>query len=226
MKLSVIIPCYNEKDTILEILNRVEAVNLEKEIIVVDDNSTDGTRELLSTVSTDRAKVVLRNGQRGKGGAIRDGLKHATGEMVIIQDADLEYDPNDYYKLVKPIEEGKACVVYGSRVSKKDFKISYRRYYWGGRFLSILTNLLYGSTISDEPTGYKLFKADVLRNLNLKCVRFEFCPEATAKLLKRGYRIFEVPISYNPRSLVEGKKIGWRDGIEAVWTLIKYRIFN
>jgi len=226
MKLSVIIPCYNEKDTILEILRRVEAVDLEKEIIIVDDHSTDGTRELLSNISSERAKVIFRDGERGKGAAIREGLKHVTGEMVIIQDADLEYDPNDYYGLVKPIEESRTSVVYGSRILRRGFEISYLRYYWGGRLLSFLTNLLYGSSITDEPTGYKLFKTEALKGLNLKCLRFEFCPEVTAKLLKKGYKILEVPISYHPRTLREGKKIGWWDGLEAIWTLIKYRLVD
>ncbi len=223
MKLSIIIPCYNEKDTILEILKRVEAVDLEKEIIVVDDNSTDGTQELLQGISPRRAKVISRDGPRGKGAAIREGLKHVTGDVVVIQDADLEYDPNDYYELVRPIEEGKASVVYGSRIRKHNNKISYLRYYWGGRLLTFITNILYKAGITDEPTGYKVFKTEALKGLDLKCMRFEFCPEVTAKLRKRGYQIYEVPISYYPRSLTAGKKIGWRDGLEAIWTLVKYR---
>lgn len=223
MKLSIIIPCYNEKDTILEILGRVEAVDLEKEIIIVDDHSTDGTQELLQKVSPQRAKVIFRNGPRGKGAAIREGLKCITGDIVVIQDADLEYDPNDYYELVKPVKEGKASVVYGSRTSNPNNKISYLRYYWGGRFLTIIANVLYNAGITDEPTGYKVFKTKVLKDLDLKCVRFEFCPEVTAKLRKKGYEIYEIPISYYPRSLRAGKKIGWRDGLEAVWTLVKYR---
>ncbi|MDI6892706.1 MAG: glycosyltransferase family 2 protein [Actinomycetota bacterium] len=223
MKLSVIIPCYNEKENILEILKRVEAVDLEKEIIIVDDCSTDGTREVLVTLPPERARVIHHAENKGKGSAIRTGLQQVTGDIVIIQDADLEYDPNDYYELVKPVLEGRAEVVYGSRVLRRDVEISYLRYYFGGRFLSWLTNLLYGANITDEPTCYKVFKADVLKGLDLRCRRFEFCPEVTAKLCKRGYKIQEVPISYHPRSIEQGKKIGWRDGIEAIWTLIKYR---
>jgi len=226
MKLSVVIPCYNEKESILEILKRVEAVNLEKEIIIVDDCSTDGTREVLATLPPERAKVIYRSENKGKGSAIRTGLQQMTGDIVIIQDADLEYDPNDYYELIKPILEGRAEVVYGSRVLGRDMEISYFRYYLGGRFLSWLTNLLYGANITDEPTCYKVFKADVLKGLDLRCKGFEFCPEVTAKLCKRGYKIYEVPISYHPRSLEQGKKIGWRDGIEAIWTLIKYRFVD
>lgn len=223
MKLSVVIPCYNEKESILEILKRVEAVNLEKEIIIVDDCSTDGTQEVLTTLSPERAKVIYHSENKGKGSAIRTGLQHVTGDIMVIQDADLEYDPNDYYELIKPILEGRAEVVYGSRVLGRDMEISYLRYYLGGRFLSWLTNLLYGANITDEPTCYKVFKADVLKGLDLRCKGFEFCPEVTAKLCKRGYKIHEVPISYHPRSIEQGKKIGWRDGIEAIWTLLKYR---
>lgn len=223
MKLSVIIPCYNEKETILEILRRVEAVELDKEIVIVDDGSTDETREILKSVSPTEAAVYFHERNQGKGAAIRTGLQHVSGDIVIIQDADLEYDPQDFYELIKPIVEGRAEVVYGSRVLGKNFRISYLRYYWGGRLLSALANLLYDAHITDEPTCYKAFKASVLKSLSLTCTRFEFCPEVTAKLRKKGYKIYEVPISYHPRSLKEGKKIGWRDGLQAIWTLVKYK---
>lgn len=226
MKISVIIPCYNEKHNILDILKKVEAVNLEKEIIIVDDHSTDGTQEILKAISPNKAKIYYHKENRGKGSAVRTALQYVTGEIVIIQDADLEYDPNDYYELVKPIQQGRAKVVYGSRILEKGFEISYLRYYLGGRILSWLTNLLYDAHITDEPTGYKVFAADVLKSIDLKSTGFEFCPEVTAKLCKKGYQIYEVPISYHPRSLKEGKKIGWRDGLEAIWTLLKYRFVD
>jgi len=152
-------------------------------------------------------------------------LKHITGDIVIIQDADLEYDPSDYPQLLEPILNGKAKVVYGSRILGGGKK-SYWSFYLGGRLLSFLANLLYDARITDEPTGYKVFRTDVIKNINLKCERFEFCPEVTAKVRKKGYRIYEVPIHYAPRSIKEGKKINWRDGLEAIWTLIKYRFVD
>lgn len=226
MKLSVILPVYNEKNTIEEIIKRTEAVNLNKEIIIIDDYSNDGTREIIKEKINQKNIIkIFHSKNKGKGACIRSGLEKATGDIVIIQDADLEYDPEDYYKLVKPIMEGKASVVYGSRALGK-CKYSYLRYALGGKFLSFLTNILYGSNITDEPTCYKLFKTELIKSLNLKCTGFEFCPETTAKILKRGYKIFEVPISYHPRKIEEGKKINWKDGIKAIWTLIKYRFVN
>lgn len=239
MKLSVIIPVFNEKNTIAEVLRRVITVDLlslglKKEIIVVDDGSTDGTREILKQYQVssiqypvksqpiNEIKVIYHEKNMGKGAAIRTGLVNVTGDIVIIQDADLEYDPQDYPKLIEPILSGKAKVVYGSRILGKGRK-SYWSFYIGGRFLSFLTNLLYNAKITDEPTCYKVFQADVIKNINLRCRRFEFCPEVTAKLRKKGYEIYEIPIHYEPRSLEEGKKINWKDGLEAIWTLIKYR---
>jgi len=223
MKLSVIIPVYNEVNTIAKIIERVKRVLIEKEIIVVDDGSTDGTRGKIDSVPG--IKILKHETNRGKGAAIRTGLAFAFGELVIVQDADLEYDPNDYLELIKPIEEGVADVVYGSR-NLGNNKSGMKAYKWGGVFLSHLANLLYGLRITDEATGYKLFKTDVLKSLNLKCQRFEFCPEVTAKLAKRKYRIKEVPISYNPRSFAEGKKIKWTDGVLAIFYLIKFRFFD
>lgn len=225
MKLSVIIPVYNESGTIREIIKRVQAVPIDREIIVVDDGSTDSTCEILNQL-TDNGIILKRHDRNmGKGMAIRTGIKHVSGDAVVIQDADLEYDPQDYLVLIKPIIEGKARVVYGSRVLGGG-KHSYRRFYLGGRFLSILTNLLYGSSITDEPTCYKMFRADVLKDIKLECTGFEFCPEVTAKILKKGIKIVELPISYQPRLIREGKKIKWTDGVIAIWTLIKYRFVS
>ena len=223
MKLSVIIPVYNEVNTIAKIIERVKRVLIEKEIIVVDDGSTDGTRGKIDSVPG--IKILKHETNRGKGAAIRTGLAFAFGELVIVQDADLEYDPNDYLELIKPIEEGVADVVYGSR-NLGNNKSGMKAYKWGGVFLSHLANLLYGLRITDEATCYKLFKTDVLKSLNLKCQRFEFCPEVTAKLAKKKYRVKEVPISYKPRSFSEGKKIRWIDGVLAIFYLIKFRFFD
>jgi dolichol-phosphate mannosyltransferase len=233
MKLSIIIPLYNEKGTIEELLKRINSVKLNKEIIIVDDYSTDGSREWLKNTKIKNVKKVFHDKNYGKGMAIRSGIKEVTGDIVIIQDADLEYDPNDYLELVKPIEEGKTEVVYGSRIlgnliknMKSKHAQAYYEYYYGGRLLTILTNILYNAKITDEPTCYKVFKTDVIKNINLKCTRFEFCPEVTAKIRKKGYKIFEVPIKYNPRTLNEGKKIKFKDGFEAIWALVKYRFVN
>jgi len=227
MLLSVIIPVYNERDTILKILEKVKSVKIDKEIIIVDDFSTDGTREILESLKgkDEKLKIIFQKKHVGKGFAIRTALKFVEGEIVLIQDADLEYDPNEYPKLIEPILEGKAKVVYGSRVLKKNPKASII-FYIGGRFLSFLTNLLYGTNITDEPTGYKVFSTDVLKSIDLKCLGFEFCPEVTAKVAKKGYKIYEVPINYNPRSIKEGKKIRFKDALKAVFTLIKYRFID
>lgn len=222
MLLSVIMPVYNEKNTLIEILNRIEAVPIEKEIIIVDDGSTDGTRQILRDIKDENIKVILHERNQGKGAAIKTGLREATGEIVIIQDADLEYEPMDYLKLIPLIESGKAQVVYGSRTLGSN-KRSYHRYYWGGQFVTLVTNILYGLKITDEPTCYKMFKKEVIDRIQLDCTGFEFCPEVTAKVTRLGYKIHEVPISYHPRSFEEGKKIKWRDGLIAIWTLLKYR---
>jgi dolichol-phosphate mannosyltransferase len=224
MRLSIIIPAYNEERTLAEIINKINDTTLpvEKEIIVVDDCSTDGTRDKLKDVKN---IIVLEHKKNtGKGAAIATGLKCATGDFVIIQDADLEYDPKDYVSLLSPVMEGKAEVVYGSRnLGGKKNKHSYFLYYLGGVLLSKLTNLLYGTHITDEATCYKLFKKEVLDNLQLKYKRFEFCPEVTAKIAKKGIDIMEVPISYYPRKKSEGKKINAMDGFKAMWVLFKYR---
>lgn len=226
MKLSIIIPAYNEIKTIKEIIKLVQKVKINKEIIVVDDGSKDGTREILKSLNNNEIKVIFHKKNQGKGAAIRTGIRFVTGNIVIIQDADLEYDPKDYYKLVKPILEGKAKVVYGSRLLNPKFKSGYSLNLFATKLLTKMSNILYNANITDEPTCYKVFKTDVLKSINLKCKKFEFCPEVTAKVRKKGYGIYEVPINYYPRSIEEGKKINWKDGVQAIWTLIKYRFVN
>ena len=218
MKLSIIMPVYNEKDTIAEILHQVRAVDLPKEIIVVDDGSTDGTRELLREEEGKEETVVVYHGKnQGKGAAIRTALGRATGEVVIFQDADLEYDPGDYGELLQPILEGKSRVVYGVRTLREQDTL--RR--WGNQFLTLVTNLLYGVGIQDMETCYKMVSKEVIDQFSIKSNRFDIEPEITAKILKRGYRIFEVLISYTPRR--ERKLSPWKDGLPALWALIKYR---
>ncbi len=225
MKLTVIIPAYNEERTIFALLEKVIAVPIEKEVIVVNDASKDRTGEILNGFAVDGIiKIVTHLSNEGKGSAIRTGIKHATGDIIIIQDASIEYDPNDYIAVIQPILDGTAEVSYGSRVLGGGNKYSYASFYLGGRLLSFLTNSLYGSKITDEPTCYKAFKADVLKNIHLECTGFEFCPEVTAKVLRKKLKIYEVPIHYYPRSKQEGKKIRWLDGIEAIWTLVKYTV--
>ena len=227
MKLSVIVPVYNEKSTILEIIKKIKAVKINKEIIIVDDFSRDGTREILKKIKDKSIKVLFHERNYGKGHAIRTGIKEVTGDMVIIQDADLEYNPQDYLRLVKPILDGRVKVVYGSRnLGKKKHKRSALSFYLGGVFLSKLANFLYGTKLTDEATCYKLFKTEVIKGLNLRCERFEFCPEVTAKLARKNITILEIPINYNPRSITSGKKIRWKDGLEAIGVLLKYRFVN
>lgn len=225
MKLSIIIPVYNEKNTIKEILRQVRQVDLDpldKEIIVVDDGSTDGTTDILKYEADSSLKFIRHQQNQGKGAAISSGLAKATGDLVIIQDADLEYDPNDYKKLINPILKGKAKVVYGSRFTGERRNMLFWHYV-GNRLLSLVTNILYNTTLSDMETGYKLFTKEALNGIKIKAKRFEFEPEITAKILKKGVRIYEVPISYTGREFSEGKKISWKDGFIALWTLIKYR---
>lgn len=222
--LSVVIPVYNEKSTIREIVKKVKAVNIPKEIILVDDGSTDGSREILKTMKSDNVKVLLHPKNYGKGYAVRTGIKEASGRITIIQDADLEYEPKEFPMLIKPIIDGKSKVVYGTRFPKgRPHPPLTNFFFLANKILTLTANILYNANITDEPTCYKVFDTKVLKGLNLKCIRFEFCPEVTAKVRKQGYKIYELPISYNPRTRDEGKKINWKDGIEAFWTLIKYR---
>lgn len=225
MKISIIIPVYNEKNTISQLIDKVKAVALNKEIIIVNDGSTDGSKEILDKIKDENIKIIHHSQNLGKGAAIHTALKYVTGDIVIIQDADLEYDPNDYHKLIAPILSGEAEIVYGSRILGKAKK-SYLRYYLGGRFLTVLTNLLYGTRLTDAHTGYKVFKRDVLKNIKLTCCGFEFCSEVTAKLAKRGYKIKEVPISYIPRTFQQGKKLTWKGGVRSIWTLLRLKFFE
>ncbi|MCK6627138.1 MAG: glycosyltransferase family 2 protein [Anaerolineae bacterium] len=225
MKLSVIIPVYNEAATLEEIITRVRATGLAAEIIVVDDSSSDNSPAILRRLqnSADPPLQILRHAQnQGKGAAIRTGLSAVTGDLVLVQDADLEYDPADYPVLLAPFADAKIKVVYGSRNLRPNGHSSFA-FYWGGRLLSVITNLLYGSRITDEATGYKVFCASLLKEIGLESNGFEFCPEVTGKILRRKIPIHEVPISYYPRTWAEGKKIQWYDGPIAVWNLIKYR---
>jgi glycosyltransferase involved in cell wall biosynthesis len=227
MKLSVIIPVYNEEATLEEIVARVRATGLAHEIIVVDDGSADNTPSILARLqnSGQPSLHTIRHEQnRGKGAAVRTGLTVVTGDLVLVQDADLEYDPADYPALLTPFGDPAVQVVYGSRNLRRNPQSSFA-FYWGGRLLSWVANWLYGSHITDEATGYKVIQTDLLRDVGLETDGFEFCPEVTAKLSRRGVSIQEVPISYTPRSWKDGKKIQWFDGIIAIWTLIKYRFF-
>jgi glycosyltransferase involved in cell wall biosynthesis len=225
MKLSVLIPVYNEKNSIQEILSRVQKIPIEKEIIVIDDCSTDGTRELLPSLKEKGVAIVYHEQNEGKGAAIRTGIGHASGDYLIIQDADLEYDPIDYFKLLPLVIEGKAKVVYGSRFKGKG-KFSTLSHYLGNKLLTWVTNLLYGVALTDMETCYKLIPTALVKSLALKANRFDFEPEITAKILKRGYKITEVPISYQGRAFHEGKKISWKDAFAAIRALIKYRFWD
>jgi glycosyltransferase involved in cell wall biosynthesis len=226
MRLSVIIPVYDEKATIAEILKQVRAVGMAAEIIVVDDGSTDGSREILKNEeATPGTVVIYHDGNRGKGAAVRAGIERATGDIILIQDADLEYDPRDYPMLIRPIEEGRVKVVYGSRFLGPRKAMMFW-HMMGNKLLTLVTNVLYNAILSDMETCYKVFRADVIKGIPLRSRRFELEPEITAKVLKRGHRIFEVPISYYGREYNEGKKITWREGPKALWTLIKYRFVD
>lgn len=224
MKLSVLIPVFNEKNTIKEIVKRVKATGLVYEIVIVDDGSTDGTRDLLKEIEQDpMIRVILHEKNAGKGAALRTALQAATGEVLLIQDADLEYHPNEYPGLLKPIEEGMADVVYGSRFLGAPHRAILFWNMIANKLLTTMTNILYNTILSDMETGYKVFRREVVADLKLRANRFDFEPEFTAKILKKGVRVFDVPISFNPREYSEGKKIGISDAFEAVWALIKYR---
>lgn len=227
MKVSILIPVYNEFSTLPLVLQRVIDARLpagcEKEIVVIDDGSTDGTTELLGRFK-DSPMILAHYSivNFGKGAALRQGLARATGEVVLIQDGDLEYDPADYVKILEPLVNGTADVVYGSRFRHR-IRGMKKRNWLANKILTWTANAVFHAGISDEATAYKAFRVDVLRQMRLECVRFEFCPEVTAKVRRLGFKIHEVPISYNPRGIAEGKKIRWTDGLEALWTLVKYR---
>ncbi len=251
MRLSVIVPVYNEVETVAEILRRVcavdltvsigfgpedgSAVELEREIVVVDDGSTDSTREILREMDSDNHKeheghgsdtdlvIIFHEENQGKGAAVRTGLRHASGDVMLIQDADLEYDPRDYPSMLQPILEGRSQVVYGSRFRGGPTKAMFFWHMVGNRFLTLVTNVLYDSILSDMETCYKVFTREVADQIDLRASGWGFDPEITAQILRLGYRIYEVPITYTGREFSEGKKIGWRDGVTVLWTLLKYR---
>lgn len=228
MKLSIVVPVYNEKNTIEQILTKIEAVtDLDKEIVVVDDASTDGTTEILKKLEKQKPyiKFIYKSKNKGKGDTLKVGFKNTTGEYVIVQDADMEYDPADYRKLIRALEEEEADVVYGSRFSG-NYQDMTSLHYFGNKLLTLVTNLFFGVLLTDMETCYKLMPGDFVRKVDIKSSRFDFEPEITAKILKSGLRIREVPISYKGRSVSAGKKITWKDGIGAVWTLIKFRFVD
>ena len=227
MKLSVIMPVYNEFDTIREILRRVHDMKMADEIVIIDDGSEDGTRDILAEIDgKNGVRVILHERNQGKGAAVRTGLQEATGDIFLIQDADLEYDPRDYEKLLAPLHEGLADVVYGSRFLGAPHRVAMFWHMVANKLLTLMTNILYDTILTDMETGYKVFRREVVEGMELRANRFDFEPEFTAKILKRKFRIFEVPISFNPRDYSEGKKIGIRDAFEAVWALLKYRVVN
>lgn len=225
LQVSVIIPCYNEIHTIREIVAQVVAVNIASEILIIDDGSKDGTRDILPEIEQEYAvvRVILHEQNSGKGAAVSTGFKNAKGDVFIIQDADLEYDPRDYPHLLQPIEENRAKVVYGSRFLGGPRKTMFFWNMVANKFLTLVTNILYNTILSDMETCYKVFRAEVVRDMKIRSRRFDFEPEVTAKVLKKGIRIYEVPISYNGREWTEGKKIKWYDAPIALWTLIRYR---
>jgi glycosyltransferase involved in cell wall biosynthesis len=227
MKVSVIIPVFNEVHTIEEILRRVEAEEVASEILIVDDGSSDGTRDKLQLLEEhEHVKVIFHDRNQGKGAAVRTGIQNAAGDVLLIQDADLEYDPRDYPALLQPIREGIADVVYGSRFLGGPRRTAMFWHMVANRLLTFMTNLLYNTILSDMETGYKVFKREIVEGMKIRANKFDFEPEFTAKILKRKVRVYEVPISFNPRDYEEGKKIGIKDAFQAVWTLIKYRIVD
>lgn len=228
MKLSIVIPVYNEKKTVEEIIRRIESVRgIDKEIVIVDDGSTDGSVEILKKLQKEnpRLKIYFEEKNKGKGHTLKVGFRHTSGDYVIVQDADLEYDPNDYHKLLRALNEENLDVVYGSRFSGNYEEMS-NLHYFGNKLLTIITNLLFGVMLTDMETCYKLIPGSFARKINIKSERFDFEPEITAKILKAGLRIKEVPITYKGRTHTEGKKISWRDGITAFITLIKFRFID
>jgi glycosyltransferase involved in cell wall biosynthesis len=220
-------PVYNEQNTVEQVILDVLAVPLDLELIVVDDGSTDATRDRLHEIAQDdRLRIIYAPHNAGKGAAIREALRHSNGDVIVIQDADREYDPQDFIPMLAQIDAG-ASVVYGTRLSRAASRLNNEgkrdRFYYARRLLPFVTNLLYGTGITDEATCYKMFRREVLLSIPLRTERFDFCPEVTAKIARRGYRIYEVPVRYTARSTQEGKKIGWRDAVDAIWALLKFR---
>jgi glycosyltransferase involved in cell wall biosynthesis len=226
-KLSIVIPVYNERDTLHILISKVEAVDFTKEIIIIDDYSTDGTQDVLKKYEgQDNIQVLYHERNKGKGAALRTGFSKAQGDIIIIQDADLEYDPVDYGILLAPILDGRADVVYGSRFQGGTHRVLFFWHYLGNKFLTTLSNMFTNLNLTDMETGYKVFTKKVNDTLTLKCDRFGFEPEFTAKVAKNKFRIYEVPISYSGRDYSEGKKITWKDGLAAIWYICKYRFTN
>lgn len=227
MKLSVVIPVYNEAATIAELISRVHAVDVPKQIIVVDDGSTDGTRDALEGLKGryENMSVLVQPRNRGKGAALRLGFQHATGDYVLVQDADLEYDPAEYPVLLRPLIEGKADVVYGSRfLTTKQHRVLFFWHSVGNRLLTLISNMFTNLNLSDMETGFKVFRREVIQSIKLEQNRFGFEPEVTVKIARMRLRIYEVGISYYGRTYEEGKKIGWKDGVKALWCIVKYSI--
>ena len=225
-KLSIVIPVYNEKSTIDEIVKRVQNVKFEKEIIIVDDCSSDGTRDKIDKISGNNIKKLFHEKNKGKGASLRTGFQHVTGDIVIIQDADLEYNPNEYSNLIEPIVDGRADVVYGSRFLGGPHRVDFFWHYVGNKILTTLSNILTNLILTDMETCYKVFKAEIIKDIKIRSNRFGFEPEITAKLAKRKCIIYEMPISYSGRDYDEGKKIGWKDGVVALYCIVRFRLFD
>lgn len=226
MLISVLIPVYNEKNTIQEIINRVLEEPTPKEVIIVDDYSTDGTRDILRSYQNERVKIIFHEKNMGKGAAIRTALQNVSGDIVIFQDADLEYDPSEYVHLINPIQNNIADVVYGSRFRGNEQRVLYFWHTVGNRVLTLLSNMMTNLNLTDMETCYKAFRKDVITNLNIESDRFGMEPEVTAKIAKMGCRVYEVPISYYGRDYSEGKKITWKDGFSAIWCILKFNLFR
>ena len=227
MRLSIVIPVYNEQETICELIRQVEAVDQDKEIIIVDDGSSDGSRDLLKKYEgREGFKVIYQSRNKGKGAALRAGFEKSDGEIIIVQDADLEYNPKDYSILLEPILDGRADVVYGSRFLGGPHRVLFFWHYLGNMFLTTLSNMVTNLNLSDMETGYKVFRRSILDSFTLKCDRFGFEPEFTSKISRSKLRIYEVPISYNGRDYSEGKKITWKDGVAALWFIFRFRFFS